>query len=87
MSKYPVTVFDMDGTLIDSVPGIVNGVKYTLDRLKMEPPEDFDIRPCLGPPLAWTFETHLRVPPAKVEEAIADYREYYGKTGAFEAEI
>ena len=86
MTKYPVTVFDMDGTLIDSVPGIVNAMKYALDRLDLKPPENFDIRPCLGPPLSWSFQTQLLVPPELVEKAISVYREYYGQTGVFEAE-
>ena len=87
MHIYPITVFDMDGTLIDSAPGILNSLKYALAHLGLELPDSFDLRPCLGPPLSWSFQTQLHVPAEKIEEAIAVYRDYYGRTGAFEAEL
>lgn len=87
MMKYPITVFDMDGTLLDSAPGVVNGFKEALAHFGRPWPEDFDIRPCLGPPLNWSFTVKLDVPSEQVEEAIAAYREYYGRRGIFEAEL
>lgn len=87
MNRYPLTVFDFDGTLVDSGPGILNGLKYALEHLDLELPPGFELRPCIGPPLSWTFQTKLHVPEEKIEEAISIYRDYYGRAGAFEAEL
>lgn len=86
MLKYQVTVFDMDGTLLDSAPGVVNGFKYAIEHFGLKLPEAFDIRPCLGPPLGWSFAEKLGLPDEQVEQAIAIYREYYGRQGVYEAE-
>ena len=49
--KYDAVLFDLDGTLTESEPGIVNSVKYALE--KMGAPEaDIDqLRSFIGPPL------------------------------------
>ena len=37
MSRYPLVIFDLDGTLIDSSEGIVHAVLETIEELDYEP--------------------------------------------------
>jgi phosphoglycolate phosphatase len=85
---YTHLFFDLDGTLIDSRPGIFNSVYYTLDKLKIPKsnwPEDFN--PFIGPPLRDSFKTLFGFDDALAELATSTYREYYGRQGLFEFEI
>ena len=49
MGRYDTVLFDLDGTLTDSAPGILNCVRYALDRMGLPEPEDMlrylDIEP------------------------------------------
>ena len=83
----PVVLLDLDGTLTDSAPGIVNCLRYALDALGYEHPDDDTIRTFLGPPLAVTFRDHFGMDDATVPLAIATYRERYHDVGLFENDV
>ncbi|MBK6962833.1 MAG: HAD hydrolase-like protein [Bacteroidales bacterium] len=78
----------MDGTLIDSKPGIFNSVYYTLEKLGI-PKNDWpaDLNPFIGPPLRMSFKTLFGFDEAMAELATATYREYYSKKGLYEFTI
>lgn len=78
-------VFDLDGTLTDSEPGIVSSYRHALDGWGIEADREA-IRPWLGPPLRDGF-VGLGVPPDEVEQAIARYREYFATKGIVENEL
>ena len=83
----PVILFDLDGTLTDSGPGIVNCLRYALDAMGVEHPDDATMRVFLGPPLADTFRSHFGMDDAQVDRAIALYRERYVEVGLFENSV
>jgi phosphoglycolate phosphatase len=86
--RYTHLFFDMDGTLIDSKPGIFNSVYYTLEKLgipKSEWPADFN--PFIGPPLRMSFKTLFGFDDAMAELATVTYREYYSSHGLYEFTI
>lgn len=83
-AAFDVILFDLDGTLTDSAPGIVNCLKYALDDLGIEHPDDSTMRSHLGPPLVVTFREHYGLDDATVDRAIAKYRERYHDVGLFE---
>jgi phosphoglycolate phosphatase len=76
-------LFDLDGTLTDSGPGIVEGLRYALDAMDIEHPDDATIRTFLGPPLMVTFRDHFGMHDDQIEEGIRLYREHYNDTGLF----
>lgn len=86
--KYAHLFFDMDGTLIDSKPGIFNSVYYTLEKLGI-PKSDWpaDLNPFIGPPLRMSFKTLFGFDEALAEHATVTYREYYSKQGLYEFTI
>lgn len=79
----PATLFfDLDGTLTDPFEGITGSVRFALERLGAEVPEAQELAWCIGPPLADTFSRLL--PEDRVPDAIAAYRERFGRVGLFE---
>ncbi len=73
--------FDMDGTLIDSEPGIVGGILHTFAELGRTPPPPAQLRAWIGPPLRDSFGEQFPGDAATVERALALYRERYDRVG------
>ena len=87
-SDFPDAVlFDLDGTLTDSAPGLLAGIRVALDAMGVEEPDDATMRTFLGPPLWVTFRDHFGMNPADVERTIELYREYYHDAGMFENSV
>ncbi len=80
---YTTILFDLDGTLTDSEPGIVNSVKYALERFGMEA-EPGLLRSFIGPPLYDSFRGALGMSDADAKRAVDIYREYFRDRGIFE---
>ena len=50
MSKYELVLFDCDGTLYNTYPGVRANYENTLKTLGKPPmPEDYDWNRCIGP--------------------------------------
>ena len=79
-----LVLFDLDGTLTDAAPGIVNCLKYALDDMGIEHPDDATIRTFLGPPLDVTFREHFGMTAEQSRAGIAKYRERYHDVGELE---
>ncbi len=78
-------LFDLDGTLTDSKPGIIRSIIYALQRLGHDVNESDNLDWCLGPPLVGTFATLLETDePAVIDRAISLYRERYTTIGLWE---
>lgn len=78
--------FDLDGTLIDSKPGIIRSVEHALNFFDIHIPSE-KLVPFIGPPLRDSFAQVFPDAPAKVELAIQKYREYYSAKGIFECNL
>jgi phosphoglycolate phosphatase len=79
-----IVLFDLDGTLTDAAPGIVNCLKYALDDMGIEPPDETTLRSFLGPPLDITFREYFGLTPEQSRAGIAKYRERYHDVGELE---
>jgi len=84
MRRPDVVLLDLDGTLTDAGPGIVNCILYALDDMGITHPDDATMRTFLGPPLADTFGRHFGMTSEEIDYAIAKYRERYHEVGLFE---
>jgi phosphoglycolate phosphatase len=75
-------LLDLDGTLIDSYPGILASCNAALRALGHKPEESFDIRRIIGPPLEDIMQILLRsYGDDRVGESVAIYRKHYGESG------
>ena len=79
--------FDLDGTLTDSMPGIVHAVQYALRHFGIEPPADEALRCFVGPPMRESFMEFYGMSAAEAERAVAVSREYFIPKGMSENEL
>ncbi len=81
---YDVILFDLDGTLTDSGPGITNSVAYALKKFDIQVTDQTELFKFIGPPLKESFEKYYGFSSEKAVKAIEYYREYYVDKGLFE---
>jgi phosphoglycolate phosphatase len=75
-------LLDLDGTLIDSQPGILASCRAALRALGHEPAETLDIGGAIGTPLEEMMQVLLRsYADDRVDEGVAAYRQHYGEGG------
>jgi phosphoglycolate phosphatase len=84
---YTAVLFDLDGTLVDSAPGIFHCFEHTFRMMHREAPSRDMMRPFLGPPLEATFRDSLGMSGEDLERAVAIYRAEYAAGGAITAEL
>ncbi len=77
-------LFDLDGTITDSAPGIVRSVQYALNRLGIAEEEMGDLRKFVGPPLEESFKVRCGLDKATAWRAVELYREYFNDHGIYE---
>lgn len=83
--KYRSVLFDLDGTLTDSGPGIVNCTIFTLKAFGLPIPTGEQLRTVVGPPLKDSFR-RFGVPEDRLDQAVQVYRSRYVPIGKFENE-
>jgi phosphoglycolate phosphatase len=72
-----LVLFDLDGTLVDSSPGIHSSVRFATRELGLPAPTPAQLRGMVGPPLQDGFALVLGVPAGDVPRAVAAYRAHY----------
>jgi phosphoglycolate phosphatase len=72
-----LVLFDLDGTLVDSTPGIWASVRVAAAALGLPAPTPDQLRQMVGPPLQDGFALVLGVPAEHVPRAVAAYRAHY----------
>ncbi len=82
-----LVLFDLDGTLVDSSPGIHSAVRYAAAALGLPEPTAPQLRGMVGPPLQDGFALILGVPVADVPRAVAAYREHYAAGALLQATV
>ena len=84
---YDTILFDLDGTLTDSEPGIINSIEYSLKKYGFIMENKADLRKFLGPPLVESFKHFCGFSAEKAEQAVEFYREYFREKGIFENNV
>jgi phosphoglycolate phosphatase len=80
-------LFDLDGTLTDSAPGILASIRHAMSRLGLPDVDEATLRSFLGPPLPDCFRRTWPLDEPGVRRAVEAYREYYAARGLFENDL
>lgn len=83
-SSFEHILFDLDGTLTESAPGIVSSVRYSLEQFNIKDQTDRQLMRFIGPPLSESYSEFYGFNKEQCEQAIKFYREHYGEKGIFE---
>lgn len=80
---WTTILFDLDGTLTDSAPGITRAAARALAHFGIrEEPEN--LLHFIGPPLNESLPEYYGFTPEQTAEAVAVFREYFNETGWLE---
>jgi phosphoglycolate phosphatase len=82
----PLVLLDLDGTLMESAPGITASAAHAYRTLGLPVPDDATLRSFVGPPIIDSFPAH-GVPPERVGEAVAAYRAAFSAGGMFDNSV
>lgn len=85
--KYKIAIFDLDGTITDSGSGIINSIRYALEKYGLPVPEEKVLRTFIGPPLKEQFQAVCGLNEEESARMVEAYREYYTEKGIFENSV
>lgn len=85
--RYPIVLFDLDGTLTNPGLGITNSVMYSLKKYGIEGQPRESLYCFIGPPLHESYEKFYSFSREQAMQAVSYYREYYEEKGMFENEV
>ena len=80
-------LFDLDGTLFDSAPGITNSLMFALDKYNIKVSDRKELYVFIGPPVWDSFQKYYGFSKEQAAEATRYYRSYFQEKGIFENEI
>ncbi len=82
-SDHQNIIFDLDGTLTDSAEGVINSIRYALQKAGIDTC-DSELKSFIGPPLQSSFREKYGFTEAEVRQAIGYFREYYREKGIYQ---
>jgi phosphoglycolate phosphatase len=80
-------LLDLDGTLVDSAPGITASVTAALTGIGVPVPDAGALRSFVGPPMRQTFREVVGLDPSTAEQAVQLYRRHYAEIGAMDSSV
>lgn len=86
--KFKAVIFDFDGTLCETAPGVIKSAKYALEAFGYSVPEDDkELEFFIGPPLLVTFQERYGADAQTALELVKKYRERYTNQGVYESDL
>jgi phosphoglycolate phosphatase len=85
--SWTAVLFDLDGTILDSAPGIVQALSATFTHLNLPVPSHEQLMSFIGPPLMSSFQEIAGLTEAQATDALAIYRSDFRKDGAFDSAV
>lgn len=80
-STYDYILFDLDGTISESAPGIRRCIELTMEKLSKPCPDLSDYSKYIGPPLIDTFQRLCKLTLSEAKEAHGIYLGFYDTEG------
>ena len=85
--EFSSILFDLDGTIVDSAPGITATLAYTFEQLGLPIPSPAELVAWVGPPILDSFRDLAGFTPEQSQRALTIYRPEYLRHGAFDAKV
>lgn len=85
--EYRYILFDLDGTITESAPGITNSVAYVLEKMGREVVDKEELKKFIGPPLMDSMKRFYGMTEEEAAQGVVYYREYYADKGIFENSV
>ncbi|PZQ88963.1 MAG: haloacid dehalogenase [Leifsonia xyli] len=82
---FTAVLFDLDGTIVDSAPGILASLAWTYEQLRMPIPAPAELLKWVGPPILDSFRDLAKLDEDESRYALAIYREHYREEGVHDA--
>ncbi|CAN5400578.1 HAD family hydrolase [soil metagenome] len=86
-SPWTCILFDLDGTIVDSAPGITASLAWTFERLGRPIPTPAELLAYVGPPILDSFRDLAGMTLAESHHALEVYRPHYLATGVFNSTV
>lgn len=83
--NYDAVIFDLDGTITESAPGIMKSSSYALEKMGKPVPGEDVLRKFVGPPLHKSFMEFCHLNEEEAQTAVETYRERHTVIGWKEA--
>lgn len=87
MKHYSFVIYDLDGTLIDTSPGVRQAVIRTIKELHLEMLSDETIEKFVGPPMQDSFVEYYGLDKKRSLDAANLFRDNYKKYSLFEGYV
>ena len=84
---YDTIFFDVDGTLTDSAPGILNAVRFALEGVGMPVPPEKELMRFIGPPLTTELQAAFGIGGEEAAALVRRFQVYFKKDGMFENRV
>lgn len=84
VTRPDVILIDLDGTITDSIPGILRCLREALPVLDMQDLTDTELQTWLGPPLRVTLLERYGRSEEELDAFVQDYRSHYFGGGEYE---
>jgi phosphoglycolate phosphatase len=85
--RFQHVFFDLDGTVTESGPGILNALHYMMERAGIREEDETRLNSFIGPPVTKQLKKLYGFTEAQAQEAYAFYREYYTQKGMYESRL
>jgi len=86
-TNWSCFLFDLDGTIIDSAPGITASLAWTFERLGRPIPTPAELLAYVGPPILDSFRDLAHMSVDEAHHALDVYRPHYLQTGVFNSSV
>ncbi|PJJ70528.1 phosphoglycolate phosphatase [Diaminobutyricimonas aerilata] len=84
---YTAVLCDLDGTILDSAPGITATLAYTFERIGVPVPSPSGLLEYVGPPILDAFRDLAGLTPEQSAEALEIYRARYLDQGTTDSRV
>jgi len=82
---YSCILFDLDGTIADSAPGITASLAWVFEQLGKPIPTPAELLEYVGPPILDSFRDLAKWTPEESARALEIYREHYLEHGVYDS--